>query len=81
MSNMLRTFGDSQSFRTYALEKNPSFSANCNVVKALLLTEGVDDYASQITKAVQFLCDTWDRGIVKDKWVCPIFLGAQSEFI
>ncbi|KAF2820882.1 hypothetical protein CC86DRAFT_397733 [Ophiobolus disseminans] len=59
-------------FKTYELESALSFSANCNVVLALL--EAEDDatrkYAPQIEKALTTLLDTLGSGSrdIADKW-------------
>ncbi|RAL02627.1 terpene synthase family protein [Aspergillus ibericus CBS 121593] len=57
-------------FRTYPGERDPSFSANCNVLRAFLHQPNPSDYSSQISKIVTFLCDWWwkaDNGL-GDKW-------------
>lgn len=65
---MIRKFEASDHFRTYEMERNPSFSANCNVLLALLGLESVDQYLSQIEKTLTFLLQKWDSGEVVDKW-------------
>lgn len=60
---------DQGHFRTYPGERDASFSANCNVLKALLHTPDVEKYESQISRITVFLCDSWWSGAVKDKWV------------
>lgn len=68
---MLAAFEKEKHFATYAAERNPSFSANCNILAALLHVANPDDYARHIEKAVRFLCDYWwgsDSSLV-DKWV------------
>ncbi|KAI0008534.1 Copalyl diphosphate synthase [Xylariaceae sp. FL0662B] len=57
-------------FRTYPLERDPSFSANCNALSAFLCQPDVSRYTTQIVKAVRFLCDyAWKSdGKIKDKW-------------
>ncbi|KAL9062272.1 MAG: hypothetical protein Q9157_009069, partial [Trypethelium eluteriae] len=65
---LLKTFASTDSFRTYPSERNPSFSANCNILKALLSTERPDEYVDHINMASKFLCNTWDSGDVRDKW-------------
>jgi len=68
---MMNTFEAATHFRTYLLEKDPSYSANCNVLLALLRQQNVSRYSAQISKTVRFLCDQWwasDSGI-NDKWV------------
>ncbi|KHN93735.1 terpene synthase family protein [Metarhizium album ARSEF 1941] len=67
---MIGTFEADTHFRTYLSERDPSFTANCNVLSALLEQPDVSQYSSQIFKVVNFLCDRWwesDKGI-KDKW-------------
>lgn len=56
-------------FRTYPGEIGASFSANCNVLKALTHTPNVEGYFSSIRNIVTFLSDSWWSGIPKDKWV------------
>ncbi len=68
---MMETFEAATHFRTYPLEKDPSYSANCNVLLALLRQQNVSSYSAQISKTARFLCDQWwasDNGI-NDKWV------------
>lgn len=70
--NMLRSFEAENHFRTYPGERDPSFSANCNVLIALLHQSDVSRYSTQISKAVKFLCTYWwdSDARIKDKWVC-----------
>lgn len=59
-------------FKTYAFERNPSFSANCNALNALLSVESrLQDYRPQIEKALRFLCRSWwdAERYINDKWV------------
>jgi len=65
---MIKKFEASDHFRTYEMERNPSFSANCNVLLALLELESVDQYLPQIEKTLTFLLQKWDSGEVVDKW-------------
>ncbi|KAF2011845.1 hypothetical protein BU24DRAFT_425672 [Aaosphaeria arxii CBS 175.79] len=48
----------------YGLERDPSFSANCNVLLALLETEPEIEgcYSAQIEKALTFLLDIFEIG-------------------
>lgn len=55
-------------FMTYLGERNSSFSANCNSLKALLHVPNVGQYGGQISSITTFLCDAWWDGTVKDKW-------------
>ena len=64
-------------FKTYAMERNPSFSANCNILCSLLFVANPNDYILQISKTASFICDCLWEDSVKDKWVlssCLIFL-------
>jgi hypothetical protein len=69
---MLEKFETENHFKTYLHERNPSFSANCNVLIALLHAENPSQYSAQIEKAASFLhrhfreCSNLE---VRDKWV------------
>lgn len=68
---MIEIYEVEDHFKTYLTETNASFSANCNVLGALLSVEaGMDKYAPQIEKAVRFLCESWwhANGKIEDKW-------------
>lgn len=56
-------------FRTYPGERDASFSANCNVLKAILHSPNLEEYSSCIADIVTFLSDAWWSGTTKDKWV------------
>jgi hypothetical protein len=66
---LIKTFRNADYFRTYKAERNPSFSANCNVLAALLHVHDPCDYAETIHKIVDYLCTAWFTGKVRDKWV------------
>ena len=66
---MIAEFETKALFKTYTTERNPSFSANCNVLCALLYVADPNIYAAQISKAAFFLCNSWWEGSFKDKWV------------
>jgi hypothetical protein len=67
-------------FRTYALERNGSISANCNVPNALLHCDQPNQYIQQIIKTTKYLCKSWSAGKFADKWVCStIFLASLLE--
>ena len=68
---MIRKYEAADHFQTYVHERNSSFSANCNVLKALLSVKNVDDVQGQVAKATKFVCNTWwsTEGHIKDKWV------------
>ncbi|KAJ5382328.1 Phyllocladan-16-alpha-ol synthase [Penicillium concentricum] len=67
---MLKAFEAEHHFKTYPYERDPSFSANCNVLLALLYTDDVSQYASQIEKATRFLHTHFRETDLKvrDKW-------------
>lgn len=54
---------------TYVGESNPSFSANCNILNALLHMPNLETLNGPIELAINFLCDSWDEGQIDDKWV------------
>ncbi|ROW08497.1 hypothetical protein VMCG_03254 [Cytospora schulzeri] len=73
---MIMDFETETHFRTYAKERDPSFSANCNALSALLCQPDVSQYSSQIVKIVQYLCNHWwnSDGKTKDKWnLCHLY--------
>ncbi|KAI9847155.1 MAG: hypothetical protein M1837_003017 [Sclerophora amabilis] len=68
--HLLNEFESDSHFRTYRGERNSSFTANCNVLLALLSQPNPSLFSSQIEKATSFLCDTWweSDGCIGDKW-------------
>lgn len=74
---MLKAFETDHHFRTYPHERDPSFSANCNVLMALLHVEEPSLYTSQIEKASTFLHKHFREspGLqVQDKWnLSPLY--------
>lgn len=68
---MLKAFETEHHFKTYPHERDPSFSANCNVLLALLHTNNPSQYAPQIEKATRFLHSHFRESELKvrDKWV------------
>jgi hypothetical protein len=67
---MMDKFESRSCFKTYIGERDPSFSANCNILNALLHVSDRVLYRDQIIKILIFICKLWDAGLVKDKWVC-----------
>lgn len=65
---MIKLFELKDHFRTYEMERNPSVSANCNVLLTLLYLDDVSGYTSQIKKALDFILAEFERGEVLDKW-------------
>lgn len=78
VNGMITTFETDSHFRTYTAERDPSFSANCNVLISLLHVGDPRQAMEQIVKVTRFLCDTWwyNYGKIKDKWVCLLLLPA-----
>ncbi|KAJ5370472.1 Phyllocladan-16-alpha-ol synthase [Penicillium cataractarum] len=74
---MLAAFEAEHHFKTYPYERDPSFSANCNVLLALLHAEQPSEYASQIEKAARFLHKHFRESAdlqVQDKWnLSPLY--------
>lgn len=65
---MIQQFESQDHFRTYEMERNPSFSANCNVLLALLHLDDVDQYAAQVSKTLTFVLQKFEHDDVWDKW-------------
>ena len=77
---MVHTFFTPTHFRTYAGERNASFSANCNALLALLHCGDAARWGREIGVVVGFLCGEWwgsDGGVV-DKWVSFLCLGCLT---
>ena len=68
---MIEEFESESHFKTYRLERDPSFSANANALLALLFQPKAFHFATQILKAARFLCDYWWKSDneISDKWV------------
>lgn len=66
---MISMFENDTHFKTYTSERNSSFSANCNVLNALVHVPDPGLYLTQILKATTFLCKAWYDGPLIDKWV------------
>ncbi|KAF1953773.1 hypothetical protein CC80DRAFT_450268 [Byssothecium circinans] len=65
---LIEMFQTADHFRTYRREGSPSFSANCNVLLALLgKAEGRLDQEN-IEKTLAFLLDLQESGPIHDKW-------------
>ncbi|KAI1380213.1 hypothetical protein F4677DRAFT_253908 [Hypoxylon crocopeplum] len=83
-NRMIEMFETDGHFRTYQLERDPSLSANCNVLLALLHTQNIPVYSSQIYKVTIFLCDHWwmADGRTTDKrnlsYLCPSLLLVEA---
>lgn len=71
LDRVIAMFETDTHFRTYPGERDPSYSANCHVLLAILHHPYKGFYAKQIRKVAQFLCDRWwtADGAIRDKWV------------
>jgi hypothetical protein len=78
---MVNKFEVEGHFQTYPAERDASFSANCNVLLALLHQKEVGAYHLQIYKCVRFLTQCWwnTDGQIKDKWVSNLNRNAKSN--
>ncbi len=56
-------------FRTYLGERDASFSANCNILKAMLEAPQVSHHTTDIRSILEYVCESWWSGAIKDKWV------------
>lgn len=56
-------------FCTYPGERDASFSANCNVLQALLHNKHREEYAHTIIVNASYPCGSWWEGNIRDKWV------------
>ena len=68
---LIAEFEATDHFKTYTQERNPSLSANCNVLSSLLHVPDPDIYVEQISKAASFIRKCCWEGSLKDKWVFP----------
>ncbi|KAK3485191.1 uncharacterized protein B0T23DRAFT_436094 [Neurospora hispaniola] len=68
VESLIRTFEANDHFRTYEGERNPSISANCNVLSCLLMMDDPTVYAQQIVKTAKFLCEQVYTDSVREKW-------------
>ncbi|KAK1595401.1 ent-kaurene synthase [Colletotrichum navitas] len=76
IDGMIKAFECETHFQTYPKERDPSFSANCNALLALLCQADLSSFSAQILKVVRFLSETWwnTDGPIKDKWnLCHLY--------
>ncbi|KAI1345533.1 hypothetical protein F5Y01DRAFT_323101 [Xylaria sp. FL0043] len=66
VNTLIETFESDEYFLTYAGEPNPAFSANCSVLKVLLIRDGNMHHVSQIAKTVKFLVNWAFKGRIRD---------------
>ncbi|QSZ36340.1 hypothetical protein DSL72_006216 [Monilinia vaccinii-corymbosi] len=84
---LIKKFDTGNCFKTYAIERNPSLSANCNVLQALLHLPDVDNYQTQVSNIIRFTYNAWNTGSLKDKWnraeeyTTMLLAQALSKFI
>jgi hypothetical protein len=69
VTSLVHTFESSEHFVTYPGERNPSLSANCNVLIALLLCEDGVEHLPQIAKVTRYLTNVAFKGKIREKWV------------
>ena len=68
---LLQTFELPTHFQCFQHERNPSLSANCNVLLALLHCSTPQSHAGAVEKAATFIANEWwsTEGVLTDKWV------------
>lgn len=76
-------FESENCLKTYDFERDPSLSANCNGLLALLYDKS--DFQGKsivIEKITRFICRSWfsANGILSDKWVCYLALTMTSSY-
>lgn len=67
---LLRYFEADDHFLTYPGERNPSFSANCNVLVSLLILGDPKSHIPQVMKAIRFIYTRFVSDCIQEKWVC-----------
>ncbi|KAK7221955.1 hypothetical protein V2G26_009958 [Clonostachys chloroleuca] len=68
IEGLLKTFERETHFKTYPGERNPSFSAHCNILICLLKQDDPTHFMTQISKAANFLVSHMLQGKVNEKW-------------
>ncbi|KXX73544.1 Copalyl diphosphate synthase [Madurella mycetomatis] len=68
VDGLVRKFEANEHFMTYPGERNPSFSANCNVLILFLVRDDRAQHVALIVKAVRFLTRSVFGGHVNEKW-------------
>lgn len=73
--SLIERFEVDSHFQCFQHERNPSFSANCNVLLAFLHAPDPSEYLSQILKCVRYICYEWwnTDGPLKDKWNLSVY--------
>lgn len=57
VDSLLQTYEGESCFKYYPGERNPSVSANCNVLICLLTRDNPKEFCAQITKTLRFISD------------------------
>ncbi|KAI1320899.1 Ent-kaurene synthase [Xylariaceae sp. FL0255] len=65
---LIQFFEAEDHFRTYQGERNPSFSANCNVLGALLTLGDPNRHAQQVMKVIKFIYSKFVSDTILEKW-------------
>ncbi|KAJ5727077.1 terpenoid cyclases/Protein prenyltransferase [Penicillium malachiteum] len=65
---MVTKFRSDPCFKTYEMERNPSLSANCNILLALASSENAKDHMDDIRTVMKYLNTIWRQGDLRDKW-------------
>jgi len=71
-SSLIKNYWQGERFMTYQNERDPSFSANCNVLTSLTYpVTNCGAYTTNIEKVTRFLCHAWlsKSDLTIDKWV------------
>ncbi|KAI1657167.1 hypothetical protein F4813DRAFT_396661 [Daldinia decipiens] len=76
--DMIKTFESQTHFKTYSYESTASFSANCNVLNAIIRSTNPSLHLPQVNKSLNFLCQTWYEGKLSDKWMFTRTANNQS---
>ena len=68
---LIENYEREKHFVCFGFERNPSFSANCNVLLGLVQSSNPAMYLPQIEKCVRFICEEWWKSDtpLTDKWV------------
>lgn len=68
LTPLVSTFQSGSYFKTYELERNPSFSANCNVLLTLTEAKDLQVYIQEIESLASYLLGLWRSENITDKW-------------
>ncbi|KAL4999865.1 hypothetical protein BDV10DRAFT_200525 [Aspergillus recurvatus] len=74
---MIAHFRSGAYFKTYELERNPSFSANCNVLLALVESHEAQRHIDTIEAISLYLVEASKGGNMRDKWNSSIRYSAM----